>query len=153
MSPTTTSSSEISALPSSRRCTQVVVLIIFSRFSAAAPLRASCTKRSRPEIMTMVMMMITVFGFASPGSAHTISVQAETAARQRRIAVKGLMKAPTNRLKSDCFFPRVMTLLPNRSREVLICASLRPSLAVLSFLSRVLASSIAASARRSPASL
>ena len=119
MSPTTRSSMGISTFFCSRRVTVQVVVIIASSFSAALPLRDSWTKRRVPEISTMVIIMITVSGSKSSGTlpkreyrGNTISVMADTSARQNRMAVKGLMKAPARRLTRDFFFSRVTLLLP-----------------------------------------
>ncbi len=115
-SPTTTSSMSISRSPTPSRSTQVVVVIILSRFSAALPLRASCTKRSAPEMITIVAMMITVVGSASPGSAAMMSVNPDTRASTNRMAVNGLTNAWITRLGSEVFFPLVTMFAPYSSR-------------------------------------
>lgn len=119
MSPATSSSSGISASSCSRRVTVQVVVIMASSFSAALPLRDSCTKRSVPEISTMVRMMTTVRQSKSSGvppnsehSGNTMSVMMDTSARQHRMAVKGLMKAPASRFTSGWRFSRVTRLAP-----------------------------------------
>ena len=62
-------------------------------FSAALPLRDSCTKRSVPEINTIVRMMTTVRQSKSSGVmpnrekyGKTMSVMVDTTARQNRMA-------------------------------------------------------------------
>ena len=59
-SPTASSDTGISFLPSPLRETQVVVVIIAESFSAAAPLRDSCTKRRMPDTATMTAITMTV---------------------------------------------------------------------------------------------
>ena len=68
MSPTTKSSIGISIFSCSLRVTVQVVVIIASSFSAALPLLDSCTKRSVPEMITIVEMMTTVKGSKSSGA-------------------------------------------------------------------------------------
>ena len=60
ISPTTRSSMGISVFSCPMRVTVQVVVIIASSFSAAFPLRDSCTKRRVPEINTIVKMITTV---------------------------------------------------------------------------------------------
>ena len=101
----------ISVFTCSLRVTVQVVVIMESSFSAALPLLDSCTKRRVPEIITMVRMITTVKGSKSSGVlpnrekyGKTMSVMVETTARQKRIAVNGLINAPARRLARDCFF-------------------------------------------------
>lgn len=116
MSPATASSSGISCLFQSCLSTVQVTVIIASSLSAASPERDSCTKRRMPEMPTIVIMMTTVSTSASSGipcmTGIRMSVTADTAARQSRIAVKGLIKAPANRCASDFFLLRVTLLAP-----------------------------------------
>ncbi len=69
------------------------------------PLLVSCTNRKRPEIITIVEMMITANGSASSGSAMNISVIADMAAKQNKMAVNGLTKAFIRRCDNDIFLP------------------------------------------------
>ena len=133
ISPTTSSSIGISAFSCSLRVTVQVVVIIFSSFSAALPLLDSCTKRSTPEISTIVTIMTTVNGSKSSGSlpksdkyGNTISVMVDTSARQKRIAVKGFTKASVSRLANDFLFSRVTLLLPYLLRLIATASASRP---------------------------
>ena len=119
ISPTTRSSIGISIFSCSLLVTVQVVVIMDNSFSAAFPLLDSCTKRSVPEIITMVRMITTVNGSKSSGElpnrekyGKTISVIVETTARQKRIAVKGLINAPARRFTRDCFFSCVTLFDP-----------------------------------------
>ena len=68
ISPTTRSSIGVSAFSCSLRVTVQVVVIMASSFSAAFPLLDSCTKRSVPEIITIVRIIATVRGSKSSGA-------------------------------------------------------------------------------------
>ena len=110
---------EISVFSCPFLVTVQVVVIIESSFSAAFPLLDSCTKRSVPEIITIVRMITTVKGLKSSGElpnrekyGKIISVMIETTARQNRIAVNGLINAPARRFARDCFFSWVTLFVP-----------------------------------------
>ena len=130
-SPTTRSSMGISDSAPPSRITVQVVVIMDSSFSAALPLLDSCTKRSVPEITTMVRMMVTVMGSKSSGVlpsrekyGNAMSVMAETVARKKRMAVKGLTNASTRRLANDFRLCRVTAFEPYCSRFVFtVCVS------------------------------
>ena len=133
MSPTTSSSMGISTFSWPLRVTVQVVVIMASSFSAALPLLDSWTKRSVPEMMTMVRMMTTVRQSKSSGVlpkrervGKTMSVMVETRARQSRMAVKGLTNAPASRLGRDFFFSWVTLLLPYLARLAVTASGSSP---------------------------
>ena len=132
----------ISTFSCSCRVTIQVVVIMASSFSAALPLRDSCTNRRVPEMSTMVRMITTVRGSKSSGTlpsrekyGNTISVMVDTSARQNRMAVKGLTKAPARRCASDFFFSWVTLLLPYLARLAVTASSSRPRRVVRRFFS------------------
>ncbi len=125
-SPATRSSMGITCSPSSARMTQAVLLIMAARRAAALPLLPSCTKRSVPEMATIVEMMTTVVGSASPGAAKTMSVQVDTMASAMRMQVNGLMNALTMRRSRSSFLPCSTTLRPYESRDCSTWARSRP---------------------------
>ncbi len=94
------------------------------------PLLVSCTNRKRPEIITIVEMIITANGSASGSSGSSasifgpashflysishsscsvigiiISVIDDIVAKQNKIAVNGLIKAFAKRCDNDLFLP------------------------------------------------
>lgn len=151
MSPTTRSSIGISTFSCSRRVTVQVVVIMASSFSAALPLRDSCTKRSVPEIKTIVRIMTTVSGSKSsdvlPSSekyGNTISVIADTSAKKNKMAVNGLMKASASRWGSDFFFSRVTLLPPYLLRLAATPSASRPRRVVCRFFKTSWAGLVAA---------
>ena len=99
----------------------------------------------------MVRIMTTVSGSKSSGTlpkrekcGNTISVMAETSAKQNRMAVKGLMKAPASRLVRDFFFSWVTLLLPNLARLTEMASSSRPRRVVCRFFKTSLMGLVAA---------
>ena len=152
ISPTTSSSMGISAFSCPLRVTVQVVVIMASSFSAALPLRDSWTKRRTPEMRTIVRIMTTVKQSKSSGTlpnkerlGNTMSVMVETRARQRRMAVKGLINAPASRLGRDFFFSWVTLLLPYWARLAATASGSRPPSGARSSLRRTLAGAAAAS--------
>ena len=126
-----------------------------SSFSAALPLRDSCTKRSVPEINTIVRMMTTVRQSKSSGVlpnrdkyGKTMSVMVDTTARQNRMAVKGLMNAPASRLARDFFFSCVTLLLPYLVRLTDTASESRPRSVVCRFFRTSLIGLVAANCMR-----
>ena len=135
MSPTTTSSSSISRSPPGWRTTVQVVVIMASSFSAALPLRVSCTKRSVPERITMTEMMITVVGSTSSGvpsnresAGNSTSVQTDTRTNTVRMAVNGLTNASTRRRPNDLRFSWVTLFEPYSARARTTSSSPRPAI-------------------------
>ena len=133
ISPATASSSGISFFACPSRSTVQVVVIMANSFSAALPLRDSCTKRSVPEIITIVRMITTVRQSKSSGAlpnrliiGSSISVIKDTSARQNRMPVKGLTKASVRRLATDFLFSCVTLLGPYFARLETTPASSRP---------------------------
>ena len=146
-SPTTTSSSGISARTQARS-TQAVVCSMLPSRAATLPLRVSCTKRSSPETSTIVVMMSTVAKLSSPGAAKMISVNTEITASASSTAVKGLMKARNKRRKSGSVLPLGRRFAPCSSRARRTAASSSPPAAEPSSSSRMSPSAAAASSSR-----
>ena len=125
-----------------------VVFINFNKLSAAFPERVSCTNLNIPLIKIIAVIIITVVGFFSPGSARMISIYAEMIAKKINIHVNGFIKASTNLFINDSFLCFVILLLPYKLRFSSICSLDNPFLLLSMCASTKFSSCIAEIIRR-----